>query len=82
MSYRPGIIERYEKLFAIISMEKGLITQDTFIKVLTIQIKEHAKNGKHRFVREIFLDDNIMSVKEVDEVCTVVFQQTDLRVKI
>jgi len=82
MSYRPRIIERYEKLFAIISMEKGFITPDTFIKALTIQIKEHAKNGRYRFVRKIFLDENMMSVKEIDAVCTDVFQQTDRRIKI
>jgi len=82
MSYRPKIIERYEKLFAIISMEKGFITPDTFIKALTIQIKEHAKNGRYRFVRKIFLDENMMSVKEIDAVCTDIFQQTDRRIKV
>lgn len=82
MSYRPKIIERYEKLFAIISMEKGFITPDTFIKALTIQIKEHAKNGKYRFVRKIFLDEKMMSVKEIDAVCTDIFQQTDRRIKV
>jgi hypothetical protein len=80
MSYKPGIIERYEKLFAIISMEKGFITPDTLIKALTTQVKEHAQNGKYRFVRKIFLEDHIMSVQEIDEVCAVVFQQTDLRI--
>jgi len=82
MSYRPKIIERYEKLFAIISMEKGFITPDTFIKALTIQIKEHAKNGRYRFVRKIFLDEKMMSVKEIDAVCTDIFQQTDRRIKV
>ena len=82
MSYRHRIIERNEKLFAIISMEKGFITPDTFIKALATKIKEHAENGRYRFVRKIFLDENIMSVKEIDAVCTVVFQQTDRRIKI
>lgn len=80
MSYRPRIIERYEKLFAIISMEKGFITPDTLIKALTIQVKEHAQNGKYRFVRKIFLDDHMMSVQEIDEVCAVVFHQTAPRI--
>jgi len=80
MSYRPGVIERYEKLFAIISMEKGFITPDTLIKALAIQVKEHAQNGKYRFVRKIFLEDHMMSVQEIDEVCAVVFQQTVPRI--
>ena len=63
MSYIPGIIESYEKLFVIISMKKEFITPDDLINSLMIQIKEQAKNGEQRFFREIFLDQNIMSVK-------------------
>jgi len=76
MSYIPGIIECYETLFGIISMKKGFITPDDFINSLIIQTKEHAKHGKQRFIREIFLDHNIMSVKQIVEVCDVIFQNS------
>jgi len=76
MSYIPGIIECYEKLFGIISMEKGFITPDDLINALIIQVKEQAKNGEQQFIREIFLDQNIMSVKQIIEVCDVVFQKS------
>jgi len=76
MSYIPGIIECYETLFGIISMEKGFITPDDFINSLIIQTKEHGKHGKQRFIREIFLDQNIMSVKQVVEVCNMIFQNS------
>jgi len=76
MSYIPGIIECYEKLFGIISMEKGFITPDDLINALIIQVKKQAKNGEQRFIREIFLDQNIMSVNQVVEVCDVVFQKS------
>jgi hypothetical protein len=76
MSYIPGIIECYETLFGIISMEKGFITPDDLINSLIIQTKEHGKHGKQRFIREIFLDQNIMSVKQVVEVCNVIFQNS------
>ena len=78
MSYIPGIIECYEKLFVIISMEKGFITPDDFINSLMIQVKEQADNGEHRFFREIFLDQNIMSVKQIVEVCEVIFQNSSI----
>lgn len=79
MPYITGIIECYEKLFVIISKEKEFITLDDLIKALTIQTKEHAKNGgKQRFIREIFLDQNIMSVEQITEVCDVVFQKSAL----
>ena len=74
MSYIPGIIEYYEKLFAIISIKKEFITPDDFINSLIIQTKEHAKNGKQRFIREIFLDQNIMSIKQIVEVCELIFK--------
>jgi len=78
MPYIPGIIECYEKLFAIISMEKEFITPDDLINALMIQVKEHVKNGEQRFFREIFLDQNIMSVKQIVEVCDVIFQNSSI----
>ena len=80
MSYLPGTIEHYEKLFVIISMKKGFVTPHNLIKALIIQVKEHAKNGKQPFIRNILLDYNIMSVEQIIEVCNVVFQdQLDLQ---
>lgn len=78
MSYIPGTIECYENLFVIISMEKKFITSDDFINSLMIQTKEFAEHGKKRFFREIFLDHNIMSVKQVVEVCEVIFQNSSI----
>jgi len=74
MSYIPSIIEHYEKLFGIIAIEKGFISPDDLIEALMIQVKEHIKNGKQRFIRDILLDKDIMSVKQIGEVCKVIFQ--------
>ena len=76
MPYIPGIIENYERLFGVISMEKGFITRDDYINSLIIQTKEYAEHGKQRFIREIFLDQHIMSVEQVVEVCEVIFQNS------
>jgi len=76
MPYIPGIIECYEKLFGIISIKKGFITPDDFVSSLIIQTKEYAEHGKQRFVREILLDQNMMSVKQIIEVCDMMFQNT------
>ena len=78
MSYIPGTIECYEKLFVIFSIKKEFITPDDLINALIIQTKEHAKNGKQRFIREIFLDQNIMSIKQIVEVCNVIFQNSSI----
>jgi len=76
MSYIPGTIECYERLFVIFSIKKEFITPDDLINALIIQTQEHAKNGKQRFIREIFLDQNIMSIKQIGEVCNVIFQNS------
>ena len=77
MSYMPGIIDRYEKLFGIIAMEKEYISRNNLINALTIQAKENAKNGNQRFIRDILFDQNIMSVNQIEEVVKAIFQQSD-----
>ncbi len=74
MSYTPGIIDQYEKLFGIIAMEKEFISRNDLINALTIQAKENAKNGKQRFIRDILFDQNIMSVNQIEEVVKAIYQ--------
>jgi len=74
MSYTPGIIDRYEKLFGIIAMEKEFISRNDLINTLIIQAKENAKNGKQRFIRDILFDQNIMSVNQIEEVVKAIYQ--------
>jgi hypothetical protein len=77
MSYIPGIIEQYEKLFGIIAIEKGFVSADDFVKALTVQAKENNKTNEQRFLREILLDQNIMSVEQICEVCDVIYHWID-----
>jgi hypothetical protein len=80
MSYLPGIIDQYEKLFGITAIEKGFISSEDLIKALTIQAKENIKSNEQRFIREILLDQDIMSVKQITEVCNIVFHQQDRQI--
>ncbi|HUU41557.1 MAG TPA: hypothetical protein VMW42_11505 [Desulfatiglandales bacterium] len=75
MSYGPGIIEQYEKRFGIIAIEKGFITPNDFINAISIQVKKHNENGTQRFIREILLDQEIMSIEQIAEVCEVLFKR-------
>jgi len=77
MSYVPGIIEQYEKLFGIIAIEKGFVSPDDFVKALTIQTRETKKNNEQRFLREILMDQNIMSIEQICEVCNIMYQPDD-----
>lgn len=80
MSYLPGIIDQYEKLFGITAIEKGFISPDDLIKALNIQAKENTNGNEQRFIREILLDQNIMSVKQITEVCNIVFHHRDRQI--
>ena len=80
MSYLPGIIDQYEKLFGITAIEKGFISPDDLIKALNIQAKENTNSNEQRFIREILLDQNIMSVKQITEVCNIVFHHQDRQI--
>ncbi len=75
MSYLPGIIDQYEKLFGIIAIEKGFITPNNLSNALSIQVKEHNENGNQRFIREILMDQDAMTVKQITEVCKVPFKR-------
>jgi hypothetical protein len=58
----------YEKRFGIIAIEKGFITQEDLIHVLTTQVREDIENGTHRLVGELFLDLEIMDANQIEEV--------------
>jgi len=77
MSYMPGIIEQYEKLFGIIAIEKGFVSPDDFVQALTVQAKENNGSNEQRFLREILLDQDIMSVEQICEVCDVIYHWID-----
>ncbi len=58
----------YEKRFGIIAIEKGFITQEDLIHVITTQVREDIENGTHRLVGELFLDLEIMDTNQIEEV--------------
>lgn len=43
MAKKPGKIERYERRFGVIALEKGFITAVDLIKALSIQADENIK---------------------------------------
>lgn len=68
MPDKPKGIEQYEKRFGIIAIEKGYITRNDLVEALNIQVNEDIKYGAHRLVGEIFLDQDSMTVNQIEEV--------------
>ena len=65
MTIKSKRVEKYEKRFGVVALEKGYITADELVNALTIQVQEDIEMGYHRLIGKIFLDQGIMSGKQV-----------------
>ena len=65
MSIKSKKLDKYEKRFGVVAVEKGFITNDELVNALTIQVKEDIEMGYHRLIGKIFLDQGIMSLKQI-----------------
>ncbi|RLC20094.1 MAG: hypothetical protein DRH56_10610 [Deltaproteobacteria bacterium] len=71
----PGKIGFYEKRFGLIAIEKGFILPRDLFRALTIQARENAEEGTHRLLGEILLDEDLMSVAQIEEVVAAVVRK-------
>ena len=67
MTIKSKRVEKYEKRFGVVAVEKGFITSDELVNALTIQVQEDIEMGYHRLIGKIFLDQGIMSGKQISE---------------
>ena len=65
MSIKSKKLDHYEKRFGVVALKKGFITPDELVKALTIQVQEDIEMGYHRLIGKIFLDQGIMSGKQI-----------------
>lgn len=75
MADKPGKIEHYERQFGIIAIEKGFISADELIEALKIQVQEDIKYETHRLIGEILLENDSITVKQIQEVLDVIFKK-------
>jgi len=54
--------------FGVVAFKKGYVTSDQLVKALTIQVQEDIDMGYHRLIGKIFIDQGIMSGKQVSEI--------------
>jgi hypothetical protein len=60
--------EHLEKRFGIVAVEKGFATAEQVVEAMRIQVLEDIKNGKHRLIGRILLEQGILTLTQVDEV--------------
>ena len=68
MPIKSKKLDKYEKRFGVVAVEKGFVTTDELVNALTIQVREDIEMGYHRLIGKIFLDQGIMTGKQISEV--------------
>jgi hypothetical protein len=63
------------KRFGAIAVEKGFVTEDQLIHALQIQAIENVKEGKHRLLGQILLEEGILTSEQIDEILETMNQQ-------
>ena len=67
--------KHYHKRFGTIAVDKGYISENQLIKALELQAKENVKEGKHRLLGQIFLDEGLLTNAQVDEILETMSQR-------
>ncbi len=60
--------EQFEKRFGVIAIEKGFITPEQLIEAIKIQVMEDIEDGKHRLIGRILLEQELITIPQIDEV--------------
>lgn len=64
-------VERFEKRFGVIAVEKGFITADQLFDALKAQVQGDIEKGTHQLIGEILCRQNAMTFEQVDQVLKV-----------
>jgi hypothetical protein len=61
-------IERLEKRFGAVAVEKGFITKTELTEALKLQVAENLEGATHRLVGTILFEQGRLSVEQINEV--------------
>ena len=73
MADKPGKVERYDKQFGIIAIEKGYISAENLIDGLKTQVEEDIQKDTHRLIGEILVGKGYMTLSQVNNVIDEIF---------
>jgi hypothetical protein len=61
-------VEKLDKRFGIVAVEKGFITLEQLFEAIKIQIVEDLDGSKHRLIGEILRGKKYITADQIDEV--------------
>jgi len=60
--------KKLDKRFGTIAVENGFITKEQLIQAFSMQVAEDLEKGEHRLIGRILLDQELMTIQQIDEV--------------
>ncbi|MGM0426930.1 MAG: hypothetical protein ACQEQ7_06805 [Thermodesulfobacteriota bacterium] len=57
-----------EERFCMVAVKKGYLTESQLVKALEIQVAENMRVGKHRFVGEILVKEELITRLQIKDV--------------
>lgn len=76
-------MEKYiQKRFGVIAIEKGFITEEQLVKALAVQARENISEGKHRRLGQILMDQDLLTVDQIDEVLKTMSRMAEYMVSV
>ncbi len=61
-------IEDLDQRFGSIAVNKGFISAEQLIEVLTIQVNENLLENKHRIIGTILREKDYLSIEQINEI--------------
>ena len=61
-------MQKIDKRFGTVAIEKGFITREQLFEVLKIQISEELESNERRLVGQILIDKEYITIDQIDEV--------------
>ena len=68
LSVSNMVVERIEKRFGTIAVEKGYITVEQLMDALDVQVREDLSGTKHRLVGKILYDLGFLTIEQIGRV--------------
>jgi len=61
-------VEKLDKRFGVIAVEKGFITLEQLFEAMKSQVTEDVKGANHRLIGEILREKGFMTIMQIDDV--------------
>ena len=61
-------LEKQEKRFGRVAVEKGFVTPEQILEAMRIQILEAVEQGKHRRIGAILMEQGALTKQKINEV--------------